>query len=197
MMGLGISPSGTCPSRRPQNLLVINGHPDPSPRRYCSALCDAFVDGLKAGIHRVEHLRVGCLPLIDDQANLELGADLAKTVARIRDADRLFVFFPMWLGGAPPILRDLFDLSFRKCGSSRSEGQPKKHAQLVITTSFPALLYKARTFAKCDATTPIELSGLEVRTTTFIGSIDTISDHDRQEWLSTMYRSGIANGADG
>ena len=194
MTGLGITSLGTCPSRRLQNLLVINGHPDPSPRRYCSALCDAFSDGLKAGMHHVQHVRVGCLPLIDNESNLELGADLAKTVTRIRAADRLFVFFPMWLGDAPPILRDLFDLSFRQCGSNT---QTEKHAQLVMTTSFPALLYKGRTFAKCEAATSVKLPGLVVRTTTIIGSIDTITDHDRQEWLSAMYRSGIANGADG
>ena len=132
--------------------------------------------------------------MIDNETNLELGADLAKTVTRIRAADRLFVFFPMWLGGAPPILRDLFDLSFRQCGSNT---QTEKHAQLVMTTSFPALLYKGRMFSKCEVATSVKLPGLLVRTTTIIGSIDTITDHDRQEWLSAMYRSGVANGADG
>jgi len=30
--------------------LLVNGHPDPSPERFCSALCDAYEDGArKAG----------------------------------------------------------------------------------------------------------------------------------------------------
>ena len=28
-----------------RHILVVNGHPDPAPERFCAALCDAYEEG--------------------------------------------------------------------------------------------------------------------------------------------------------
>ena len=44
-----------------RNILVVNGHPDPRPERFCAALCDAYSAGAQAQGCATRRLDVGSL----------------------------------------------------------------------------------------------------------------------------------------
>jgi len=44
-----------------KNILIINGHPDPSPERFCHALAEANSTGAKNAWHNVTRLDIASI----------------------------------------------------------------------------------------------------------------------------------------
>src|SRR5580692_9972256 len=88
--------------------LIVNGHPDPSARRYCAALCDAYAAGVRSRGWHAERLDLGgiltpsSVPAGQPSDTPLLTSEVA--INRICEADRLAIIFPLWLGAAPHAL---------------------------------------------------------------------------------------------
>src|ERR1700678_1061239 len=81
-------------------VLVVNGHTDPRPERFCAALCDAYEGGARTAGWALRRLSVGSLVGKQDR-------ELA--LAYIGWSTRLMVVCPLWLDQSPAPLRDLFE----------------------------------------------------------------------------------------
>jgi len=168
-----------------RNILVVNGHPDPRPERFCAALCDAYSKGAQARGCATRRLDVGALK-IPAAANDDLRAwDGVEAAYRLlRAADRLAIVYPLWANAPPAGLRQLFVYLSRL--RARLDAQPSaKTARLVVTTELPAFLY--RDGRDQDA---ISLAGIQAEAPTFIGSVETISSAQRVKWLEEMRSFG-------
>jgi len=168
-----------------RNILVVNGHPDPRPERFCAALCEAYAEGAQARGCATRRLDVGALK-IPAAANDDLHAwDGVEAAYRlVRAADRLAIIYPLWANAPPAGLKQLFHyLSFLR---ARLDAQPSaKAARLVVTTELPAFLY--RDGRDQDATS---LAGIRAEAPTFIGSVESISSAQRIKWLGELRSFG-------
>ena len=170
-----------CQERR---ILVVNGHPDPAPERFCSALCDAYEEGAYHAGWIVRRLTIG---LLSNNGTRDAALD------DMRWATQLVVVYPLWLDQPPAQLRDLFEdylASNQRDGGSVSE-QP---VHLVITMDMPAFLYRAMLQCEIDVkglARGMMLPGFRHQHQDFIGSIASITPEQRGRWLRTMRETGL------
>src|SRR5579862_10018816 len=81
--------------RADPRILVVNGHPDPRPERFCAALCDAYLQGARAAGRSVDAIALGLLP-IDDEPGLE-SPERLDALRMLRACDALVAIYPLWL----------------------------------------------------------------------------------------------------
>jgi putative NADPH-quinone reductase len=174
-----------------RNILVVNGHPDPRPERFCAALCDAYAAGVRTRGCAARRLDVGALHLSEfgvaksvDTASL---TRLEQAFRLMRAADRLAIVYPLWSDGPPDELCQLFDYVARL----RARLEPAalggiKAARIVVTTALPAFLYRGR----AEPVTRHALCGVTAGEPLFIGSVDTITCSRRARWLEEMRHYG-------
>jgi putative NADPH-quinone reductase len=170
-----------------RNILVVNGHPDPRPERFCAALCDAYAAGALARGCATRRLDVGALNLAALSAAHDEDPDwesVEQAFRLVRAADRLAIVYPLWADGPPVELRQMFDYVSR-LGAHLAPSAPHKtaKARVVVTTGLPAFLYRGK--LKDDA-----LRGVEASEPTFIGSVEAISCAQRMRWLEQMHGYG-------
>jgi putative NADPH-quinone reductase len=190
----------------PKRILVINGHPDTRPERFCSALTTAYAEAsVKAG-HYVRRIDVGALSFQllvrfeDFQLPTEI-PDIRDAQDDISWAEHLVFIHPLWLGAAPAMLKGFVERV--ACGGfafdSGTAGNPKrglvgKSARLIVTMGMPALAYQfvfgafgVRAFARGI----LRLSGIWPVRTTYFGGIE-ISQRHRDKCLAKVRRLAAA-----
>lgn len=134
-------------------ILVINGHPDPSPEHLCSALADAYARGAGAADHEVGRLDVGALdfPMIrslKDYHASPVMPDMEKAQDAVKHAQHLVFVFPIWFGSPPAVLKGFFEQLLRT-GYSLSSPQAAmssiltgKSARLIVTMGMPTPVFQ-------------------------------------------------------
>lgn len=172
-----------------KSLLVINGHPDPRPERFCSALCDAYAKGAAAGGWDVRRLDAGTLnlaPAPDGDSGVLPGATAA--IEQIRSADRLAIVFPLWLDGPPGSLGELFELAARAPWSSTPAGRPtyEKSARVIVTMDMPAFIQRPRARAEGSTKSTLSFPGVRKFEPLLIGSLQTLTPAQCNEWLEKV-----------
>lgn len=139
---------------RQRRILVINGHPDASLDRFAAALVGAYVRGASSAGHQIRRIDVGGLdfPLVRSQAEFTAHAPPAvirEAQEAIAWADHLVLVFPLWMGGAPAVLKGFLEQVFRygfalsAPGKGTMKGLLKgRSARLVVTMGMPALAFR-------------------------------------------------------
>lgn len=136
-------------------ILVINGHPDPSPGRFAAALADAYARGAEAAGHTVSRLAVGEVPAAFMTTLEEFGTApeeeaMVKAQALVREAGHVVIIYPLWLGTMPARLKAFFEqlarggffLSFSDEGGWPGKNMRGKSARVVVTMGMPAFAYR-------------------------------------------------------
>jgi putative NADPH-quinone reductase len=195
-------------AQRPKRVLVINGHPDPRPERFCAALSSAYADAAQSAGCDVRRLDIGSSALPFDHAaggtDQTVIGEISGMLERIWWAHRLFVVYPMWFEGPPPRLSYLLNALARRRkwvdgpDPAVGPGRDDRLARVVVTSSLPALLYR-ETFPveeKPMNSHSISLPGLRIEHATLIGSVDSISAEDRLRWLDKMSSLGRSDCGD-
>jgi len=135
-----------------ERILVIDGHPDAQRERFCHALAEAYIEGARSAGKQTRLLTVSemSFPL------LRTGADFANppddaAILRARDdllwCDHVVVLFPLWLGGAPALLRAFFEQIARGNFVAETTGRgirqklKGRSARLIVTMGMPAPIY--------------------------------------------------------
>lgn len=170
-------------------VLIVNGHPDPRPERFCAALCDAYATGAEASGAGIARLDVGALDFSPPES--QITPSVAEAIEKIRKADRLVIVFPLWLDGPPGSLRELFELFARSVWSSSAFGpnstQYEKPARVVATMDMPSFMQRARSGgAALPKQSALALPGVQRSEPLFIGSLQTLTQAQREEWLEKM-----------
>ena len=188
-----------------RRILVINGHPDPRPERFCAALAAAYEAGAREGGHELRRLDVGKMifPLIRTAEEFEgmvEPPDVIVAQEAILWADHLVFVYPLWLGEQPAMLKGFLEQVFRYGFALRKGGGgrfPEKlltgrSAHLVVTMGMPAPVF--RWWLGAHSVRALELSvlrmcGIKPVRRSLIGMVDASAPH-RAKWLARLHKDG-------
>lgn len=180
------------PTRRPvmrhqeqERLLIVNGHPDPRPGRFCAALCAAYLTGALAAGRNADAVALGAVFPPNGQ---DSSAELTRALGLMLRPARLTVIFPLWLDKPPEIVTRFFQLVERS-DEARVKG---RQAHILVTMSLPAFAHRSLVREQEDGCIQhaMSLPDLETNALNFVGSVDTISRAQREEWLYRLHRLG-------
>ena len=139
-----------------QSILIVQGHPDPQPGRFCQAIAEAYEAGAAGAGHAVHLVRVAALdfPLLRRHADFygedaAAPAALLPTIEALKSADHIVIIYPLWLGGMPAYTRGFFEQVARPGVALEAveKGFPKallkgKSARLIVTMGMPAFAFR-------------------------------------------------------
>jgi putative NADPH-quinone reductase len=190
----------------PRRILVINGHPDPSPTRFAAALAGAYVRGASGAGHQIRRIDVGALdfPLLRSQAEFTDSTPpevIREAQEAIAWADHLVLIFPLWLGGAPAVLKGFLEQVFRYgfAISPPGKGVMKgllggRSARLVVTMGMPAPIFRwmfGAFGARSLERGLLWISGVSPIRRTVLGGVEGPAAR-RAKWLTDMQALGRA-----
>lgn len=188
-------------------IVIIQGHPDRAPERFCRALAEAYARGASSQGHEVRRIDVAALdfPLLRTQADFERGepaADIRAAQETLRWADHWVIVYPLWLGDAPALFKGFIEQTFRPGFALRyregklPEGLLKgKSARIVVTMGMPSLVYRFFFFAhglRNLERNVLNYAGVSPVRATLIGSIKSLDRASGEKWLATIESYGRA-----
>lgn len=183
-----------------KRILVVNGHPDTRPERFCSGLADTYVETAQAAGHSVRRIDVGKLDFswlvrFEDFRRPPALPDIARAQADIQWAEHLVFIHPLWLGAAPAMLKGFLERV--ACGGfgydSGTAGNPRrglhgKSARIVVTMGMPATAFRllfggfgVRAFARGI----LRVAGVKPVHKTYFGGVE-LSERHREHCLKTI-----------
>ncbi len=188
-----------------QNILIIDGHPDPDPERFCHALANAYAEGASEAGHQVRTVSAAILdiPLLRTAGEFTTGTvsgDMKKVQEDISWADHLLIIYPLWLGTMPALLKALFEQVMRPgfalnldetlWGEKPLKG---KSARIVVTMGMPALVYRwfyGEHSVRNLERNILKFCGISPVRETLIGMVENSNDEKRAGWLMQMSKLG-------
>lgn len=188
-------------------IVILDGHPDPSPERFARALVQAYAEGAREGGHDVAQLSIAELQIAPLRTAADWTADpppeaVRECQAAIGAADHLVIIHPLWLGAMPALLKGFFEQVFRPGFAIRTDARTLwpgllkgKSARVVVTMGMPAFVYRWFFLAhslKSLERNILRFSGIAPVRETIIGSVESIGDKGRKRWLERMREMGRA-----
>ena len=190
-----------------RKILLIQGHPDPRDDRYCHALEGEYAEGAWVGGHELEriHLAHFTTPLLhskDEWEKGELPAEIRKAQELIQWAQHIVLFYPLWLGSMPALLKGFLEHVLRPgfAISAVPSTRPWKgllsgrSARVVVTMGMPAAVdrwYFRAHSVKSLRRNILGFVGITPVHETLIGGVET-SESSRKKGLKEMHRLGQA-----
>lgn len=187
-------------------ITIIQAHPDPAGGHLCHALAQAYADGARAGGHEVRVIDVAGLdfPLLRSQQDWlhgEVPATLRSAQDDIRWAGHLVLFFPLWLGDMPALLKAFLEQVARPgFAFDYVEGNPLgrklltgRSAHVVVTMGMPALVY--RWIFRAHSLRSLERNilgfvGIAPIRETLVGGVDGLGAEGVARWREQMATLG-------
>jgi putative NADPH-quinone reductase len=189
-----------------KRILLIQGHPDSSERHFCRSLEDAYSQGAIAGSHDVRRIDIASLefPLLRSQHEWEhapLPESLHEAQDAIKWAQHLVLFFPLWLGDMPALMKGFLEQVARPGFAFSSEGKNPlakkgltgRSARVVVTMGMPAPIY--RWYFQAHSIKSLERNilgfvGIAPIHKTLIGMVANLDAKGAEKWLSVMGKLG-------
>lgn len=185
-------------------VVIIDGHPDPDRSHFVHALADAYAEGALQR-HEVDRIEVATLdfPLLRSAEEWKAPvptAALADAQAKIKKAAHVVLFYPLWLGDVPALLKGFLEQIARP-GFALDMGEsgiPKRllkgrSARIVVTMGMPAPFY--RYFYRAHSVKSLERNilrfvGFRPVRRSLIGSVESSRAY-REAWLDRMRALGL------
>ena len=187
-----------------KRILLIQGHPDASEPHFCHALASSYAEGAADASHSARHVSVATLdfPLLRSQKDFEAGsvpASLKPVQDDIVWAEHILLFFPLWAGDMPALLKGFIEQIYRPAftGASASHFAEKRlsgrSARVVVTMGMPALVY--RWYFRAHSVKSLErnilgMVGIAPVHETLIGMTGDMKAADAAKWLGKLKRLG-------
>ncbi len=187
-------------------ILLIQGHPDAGERHLGHALADAYAQGAREAGHEPKTIEVARLdfPLLRSQAEWQRGPlPLALLPAQqaIAWAEHLVLFFPLWLGDMPALLKGFLEQVARPGFAFKAEGGNPfagkalggRSARVVVTMGMPSLVY--RFYFRAHSVKNLERNilgfvGMAPVRETLIGQVESLGEAGRTKWLARLRQLG-------
>jgi putative NADPH-quinone reductase len=187
-------------------ILLIQGHPDPAGNHFGHALADAYAQGASEAGHDLRRVDVARLdvPLLRSQHEWQHGslpASLREAQQAIGWAEHLVIFFPLWLGDMPALLKAFLEqvarpgFAFRDSGSNPfgAKGLTGRSARVVVTMGMPALVY--RYYFRAHSVRNLERNilgfvGIAPVHATLIGQVEQFGEAGARRWLARLAALG-------
>lgn len=192
----------------PRNVLIIIGHPDPDPRRFCRALAQHYAEGARAGGHHVRLTDIATLdfPMLrtaEEFSSRSVAPILENSIKAIREAEHLVFIFPLWLGTMPALLKAFLEQVMRPgiAFAYPEKGKPGfaktlldgRSARVVVTMGMPSALYRFWYLGHGVAgfrRNVLGFVGIKPVSETLFGMVDGASAAKRKSWLDAMRKMG-------
>ena len=187
-----------------KRILIIQGHPDASQPHLCHALASSYNVGAQSAGHTVKHVNVAELdfPLLRSQKDFETGtvpSSLKPVQNDLLWAEHLVVFFPLWAGDMPALLKGFFEQLMRPSfsGEHASFFDKKilsgRSARVVVTMGLPAIIY--RWYFRAHGVKSLDrnllgIVGIAPVHKTLIGATGNMKAAKAANWLSKLKRLG-------
>ena len=183
----------------PSKILLIVGHPDPGPKRFCRALADSYAEGAESAGHKIRRIDIAALdfPLLRSQDEFQEGSvptGLQDAAEALTWSEHVVFVFPLWLGGMPAMLKGVLEQVLRPGFAYEVEKGWKRlltgrSARIFVTMGMPALAY--RLWFGGHGVKQLERSilrfvGIAPVRTTLIGRIEAMDDAGRGRWLTRL-----------
>jgi putative NADPH-quinone reductase len=191
----------------PSRILLIQGHPDRVLPHFGHALADAYEVGARYAGSEVRRVNVAELnfPLLSSEENWKNGAlpdSLLGAQQDINWANHIVLFFPLWLGDMPALLKGFLEQVLRPTFAfeSAKETEPfsnkrlkGRSARVVVTMGMPALVY--RWYFRAHSVKALERNilgfvGISPVRETLIGGIGGLKEADATQWLEKLHQLG-------
>ncbi len=189
-----------------KQICLIQGHPEDNPKTLCHALARSYLDGAKAGGHKVRKINIATLdiPLLTSSADFltEPPAQIKEAQALIAAADHVAFIYPLWLGSMPAklkafleqIARHEFLIKQDPKGGWPTKNMKGKSARVIVTMGMPASAYQlafGKSGVKSMEQGILSLSGFKPVRDTLIGGVGAADEKERAKWLATVRELGV------
>jgi putative NADPH-quinone reductase len=190
----------------PKHIAIIQGHPDAQTRHFGHALADEYAKGCEDGGHEVKRIEVAQLDfsLLRTKEEFENGQPQDSIIGAqdtIAWADHLVIIYPLWHGTMPAllkafleqVLRPGFAFEYDESGRFPKKRLTGKSARVVVTMGMPAFIYRWFFFAhglKTLERNILGFCGIGPVKSTLIGSIEGLTERQRDDWLDEMRELG-------
>jgi putative NADPH-quinone reductase len=190
-----------------KRILLVQGHPDGVVPHLCHALAESYATGAHDAGHIVRWIRVAELdfPLLRSQEAFEKGdvpANLVQAQADMLWAEHIVLFFPLWFGDMPALLKAFLEqvarpgFAFEYSEGATSFTQKKltgRTARVVVTMSMPALIY--RWYFRAHSVKSLERNilgfvGIAPVRETLIGAVGSLDADTIKKWLAKLQKLG-------
>ena len=190
-----------------KRILIIQGHPDNSTPHLLHALAQSYADGARDAGHEVRWARVADLdfPLLRSQTEWEHG-ELPPALRQAQEdigwAEHLVIFFPLWLGDMPALVKGFleqvarpgFAFKYKEGGTPFTQkGLTGRSARVVVTMGMPALVY--RWYFRAHSVKSLERNilgfvGIAPVNETLIGMAGNVKPADAEKWQKKLRALG-------
>ncbi len=187
-----------------KRILTIQGHPDASEPHLCHALATSYNVGAQSAGHSVKHVNVAELdfPILRSEKDFVSGSVPASLKPIQKDlvwAEHLVIFFPLWAGDMPALLKGFFEQLIRPSFSGEHVSFFDKKilsgrsARVVVTMGMPAIIY--RYYFRAHSIKSLErnllgIVGIAPVHETLVGLADNLKPADATKWLTKLKRLG-------
>jgi putative NADPH-quinone reductase len=189
-----------------KSIVVIQGHPDPKGGHFGHALAEAYAAAAREAGHWIETIDVARLefPLLRTKEDFERGLppeSIRSAQALVGRTDLLVIFYPLWLGGMPALLKGFLEQLFRpgfvsggtRPGASRVRTLEGKRARIVVTMGMPAVFYRwyfgAHSLKSLERSI-LRFCGIGPIEESLIGGVEAEDGRERERWLARMREFG-------
>lgn len=192
----------------PRRILLIEGHPDVTGPHLNRLLVEAYAEAASAAGHEVRRVAVGALdfPVLRSAHDWKKGAvppALQASQQHILWAQHMVLFFPLWLGEMPALLKAWLEQVARPGFAVGPEGPKEfgkkplsgRSARVVVTMGMPALAY--RWYFRAHSLKALERNilgfiGFSPIHATLVGSVEQLGDAGVHKWQEKLRRLGSA-----
>lgn len=192
-----------------KRIVVIQGHPDPRPERLGRVLADAYVRSAREAGHEVRLVDLASLdfPMLrtrEEWSSSSAPESLRAAQEAIEWSQHVVVFFPLWLGTMPALVKAFFEQVLRPGFAVDTSEDGSWHrrlrgrsARLVVTMGMPALMYRWYFFAhgvRGLERNVLAFCGLRPIRATLIGMVDGGGKTRHERRLAKMHALGREGG---
>ena len=190
-----------------KKILLINGHPDRE--SFNCALAEAYLRGAEKAGSSIKEIRIGELQFNPNlqfgyRKRTELEPDLIQVQQKIKLADHLVWFYPVWWGSVPALMKGFIDriflpgfaFKYRENSVWWDKYLKGKTAHLICTMDQPKWYYRLRYGSpshKAMKQLTLQFVGIQKVKVTAIGSIRLSKEKYRQKWLKKIEKLGEQN----
>jgi putative NADPH-quinone reductase len=191
----------------PKRILLLQGHPDNSQRHLLHMLAESYADAARKAGHEVRVLDIAALdfPLLRSQVDWEHGAvptGLAQAQQDIGWCEHMVLFFPLWLGDMPALVKGFleqvarpgFAFKYKEGGTPfTAKGLAGRSARVVVTMGMPALVY--RWYFRAHSVKSLERNilgfvGIAPVDETLVGMVGNMTADAAAKWQRKLARLG-------
>ncbi|QKC84813.1 NAD(P)H-dependent oxidoreductase [Mesorhizobium sp. NZP2077] len=190
-----------------RRILIVVGHPDPSPDRLCRGLARAYGEGAEKAGHVVRRVDLAAIdfPMLRTMQEFEHGSipdELKGAAEAIVWAEHIVFVFPLWLGTMPARLKSFLEQVMRpgtafaypdKGGGFTKTLLRGRSARVVVTMGMPSVVYRLWFLGHGIAgmkRSILHFVGISPVRETLFGMVAGASDATRAKWISQMHKLG-------